>query len=94
MLVGVEEAILITILALYIWMPSIVTLYDLDLFMVALVFLLEVAYEIYLWVSFCKKTKAMNNEVAPAEKKGVKLNNFDASMDDIGLEVASSTKRL
>ena len=73
-------------------MPSVVTLYDLDLFMVAVVFLLEIAYEIYVWVSFFKKTNAMNVEVAP-EKKGVKVNNFDASADDIGLEVASSTKR-
>lgn len=93
-LVGVEEAALITIFALQTFMPSYISDYDTDFYVVCAIFVLELAYEIYKWVDFFKHQKA-NAEVTPADNKhGIPVNSFalDNSLEEVELNMKSQKR--
>lgn len=92
-LVGVEEAILVTLFALYIFKVDKVSEMDLDFYLVTVVFVLELMFEIYSWVTFIKKSKELASEVLPLDSKGsTKVKDIDESQDVIVLP--PKTRRL
>lgn len=85
-LVGVHEAVLVTLFALLTFKPDIIVSMDIDFYAVSAIFLLELIYELYKWIEFCKQTK-LNAEVTPlpGARHSVPINSFasDNSLDDI-----------
>jgi hypothetical protein len=94
-LVGIEEAVLVTLFSLYTFRPDIVSNLNLDFYMVCAIFLLEFIYEIYKWVEFFKAGRE-NEQVTPINpKKGsVPVNSFvqENSLDDIEYNLSSQKK--
>ena len=88
---------MVTLFSLYTFKLDSVSDLNLDFYLVCIVFLLELCYEIYIWVVFIKKAKSSAVEVSPDSdepiRKKNKFNSFDDSANDISIEMPPISKK-